>query len=95
MLYSIYDLETKRHLSTGLNSPSKKDAINDGIDYILSDGGSEAPSKIKRMSLVNKQSYLEGHNLIVEEHAERLSEDDDFEESNYSGTQRSPFGIGS
>lgn len=94
-MYSIFDKDKGDYLYTGLNSSSKKEAINDGIEFILSDGGTSAPSLIKRLSYANKEQYLNGHNLIVEEHSERLPDEMDEVDSKNIGTQRSPFGIGS
>lgn len=67
-MHSIFDNDKGDYLHAGLNSPSKKEAINDAIDFILSDGGTSAPSLIRRLSYANKEHYLNGHNLIVEEH---------------------------
>lgn len=95
MYFSIFDSETGCHLHTGLNSKNRKDAINDGVDYILSDGGTEAPSRVKRMNLKDKEGYLAGHNLTIEEHTKRLPDEDDDEPIDYRANNRSPFGIGS
>lgn len=94
-MHSIFDKDKGDYLYTGLNSPSKKEAINDGIEFVLSDGGTSAPSLVRRFSYVNKEHYLNGHNLIVEEHLERLPDEFEDDNSENIGTQRSPFGIGS
>lgn len=94
-MYSLFDRDKNDYLNTGLNSPSKKEAINDGINFILSDGGNSRPSEIKRLSLKSKEMYLAGHNLFVEEHEEKLPDEFDEDFSENIGTQRSPFGIGS
>jgi hypothetical protein len=74
------------YLETGINSKTRKEAIKAGIDYVKVD--STAPSRLERMSLKDKESYLKGMNIIVEEHNEQIEE---VEESDNKGTQRSPF----
>lgn len=61
------------YLATGLNSPSKKEAINAGIDYVKID--STAPSRLERMSLKDKEDYLGGMGIIVDEHEEKMDEE--------------------
>lgn len=78
-LYSLFDKDKGDYLNTGLNSKTRKEAINDGIDFILSDGGTSNVSEIKRMSLKIKEMYLAGHNLFVDVHTEELVvADEDF-----------------
>lgn len=92
MFYSL--LQEGSYLETGKNSKTKKEAINDGIDYLTSDGSCSNPSKLKRMSLGDKELYLNmSGGITVEEHGERLPEE--FEEVDHRANNRSPFGIGS
>lgn len=90
MFFSI--LQEGDHLETGKNSKTKKEAINDAIDYLLSDGGSTAPSKVRRMSLKDKEDYLGSFDIYIDAHAERLP--DETEDISRRGNQKSPFGIG-
>ncbi len=92
-MYSLFDRDKGDYLNTGLNSKTRKQAINDGIEFLLSDGGCERPSQIRRLSLDSKEAYLRGNDLFLEEHSEKLPDEFDFPKNR--GTQRSPFGIGS
>jgi hypothetical protein len=75
-LYSFWDKDTQGYLNSGLNSKTKKALINDGIDFILSDGGTGARDErlIRSMSLKAKQAHLAIHNLIIEEHKEIIEQ---------------------
>lgn len=86
------------YLETGKNSKTKKEAINAAVDYVTGSNMCSAPSKLKRMSLQDKEAHLSAaFDIEVDEHSEPLPDEDDVEESDYRnrGTQRSPFGPGS
>ncbi|MBP7845849.1 MAG: hypothetical protein KA007_00225 [Candidatus Pacebacteria bacterium] len=97
MYYSIYDKQTGCLLETGLNSKSKKEAINECIDYLIGSNSFTAPSRIKRMSLKHKEAEINTHDFFVEEHKEREKSyfDEPEEQEDYRANNRSPFGIGS
>jgi len=64
------------YLETGRNSLTKKQAILDGIEYAKID--STSPSKLDRMSLKDKEEYLEASmDIVVEEHDLKISEEND------------------
>lgn len=96
MYYSLF--QEDGFLETGKNSITKKEAINAGVEYVIDSNICSAPSKLKRMSLKNKEAHLSSaFDIVVEEHKEVLPDLDDAFEENHGnrGTQRSPFGIGS
>ncbi len=68
MFFSIFDKQTGTLLETGLNSPSKKEAINDCIDYLIGGDTFSSPSRIKRMSLKHKEAEINTHDFFIEEH---------------------------
>lgn len=78
------------YLETGLNSKTRKEAILAGIHYVKID--STAPSRLERMSLKDKEGYLSAIGIIVDEHEDKKEISEEFE---HTGTQRSPFDIGS
>lgn len=71
-MYSVYSKETQTHLSTGLNSSTRKEAINDAIDLLAID--STSPSRLKRMSLKDKENYLNYFEYVIEEHEQPIEE---------------------
>lgn len=93
--FSVFDTDTKDYLHSGRNSKTKKEAINDGVEFILGGGDIMNPSQIRRMSLKRKEVFLRAERLIVEEHDEKIPDEFDDDNEGKPGTQRSPFGIGS
>ena len=94
MFFSIYDKQTGTYLETGLNSSSKKEAINDCIDYLIGGDTFSSPSRIKRMSLKHKEAEINTHDFFVEEHEEReKSYFDEPEQKDYRANNGSPFGL--
>jgi hypothetical protein len=66
-------LQEGDYLASGMNSTTRKDAINAGIDYVKID--STAPSRLERMSLKDKEGYLGGMGIVVDEHEEKIDEE--------------------
>lgn len=83
MFFSIHDKQTGTYLETGLNSPSKKEAINDCIDYLIGGDTFSSPSRIKRMSLKDKEAEINTHDFFVEEHEVREKSYFDEDEKDY------------
>lgn len=86
--YSLYDKQTDRYLSIGLNSTSKEEAIEDGIEYILSEPG-EDDDEIKKMNLEDKESFLNSSEIEVEGHD--MPHEDELSESKISPVRYNEF----
>jgi len=81
MYYSIYDKQCGRYLGTGLNSQTRQIAIQEGINYILSDLDDtvyEDDDKIRQSSYREKEQFLEGHELIIEESPKQFPEENTY-----------------
>ena len=72
MYYRFYDMQCNRHMATGYNAKSRRDAKAAKVSYIL--GGSDCSERaVKRMSLkdicINWEFYLEKSKKPFEEDA--------------------------
>ena len=76
-MFSLFDEQTGDYKSTGLNSTTKEEAINDGIDFIYGEGCGLSKKDLKTVhssTLREKELLLMSHDIIVEEHEEEKEE---------------------
>jgi hypothetical protein len=77
MNYSLF--QEFGYLSTGLNSKTKEQAVEDGINYSLSDLGlsEKGEREIRFLTLEQKINYLSASaNIEVREHEELILEEE-------------------
>lgn len=77
-MFSLYDQQTGEYKATGLNSKTKEEAINDGMDLIYGQecGLSKKDlDKVHSSTLREKELLLMSHDIIVEEHGQEKDEE--------------------
>jgi len=78
-MFSLFDKQTGDYKSTGLNSKTKEEAINDGMDLIYGSESGLSKKDLKTAhssTLKEKELLLMSHDIIVDEHGEEIIEED-------------------
>lgn len=71
MYYSIFDGQD--YLYTGLNSETRRECIEDGIDFVFED--SEEKETIKKSSIGTKEVFLNNAGYEIHSHEEPIEKD--------------------
>lgn len=74
--YSLF--QEGDYLATGLNSKTKEEAVNQGVEFIIGEDNefsSAEQKKIREMPLGDKELFLAGcRDIVVEEHENLIEE---------------------
>lgn len=76
MYYSIYDIQTRRYLYTGMNSSTKKECVECGLEFLTNDWGDEDLAIVKKVKGVGKRAeLLEGFELEIIKHKKEMDDE--------------------
>lgn len=74
--YSLF--QDGDYLATGLNSKTKEEAVNEGVEFIIGEDNefsSAEQKKIRKMTLEDKELFLAWcRDIVVEEHEKLIEE---------------------
>jgi hypothetical protein len=74
--YRLYDKQTGGYLSTGYNSTSLNELIEDYLEYISNGLEDEDIDKINNMRKKDKLSFIESNDFIIEKNNIKFNEID-------------------